>query len=55
MNLNEILAYVELGFQAMSEMMEMLGNLPNIIFISIGLIMIGIWLFLQANFPKEQE
>ena len=55
MNLNEILAMVEIGFNKLANLMEILQNLPNIIFISIGFILIGIWLFLQATFPKERE
>ena len=55
MNFNEILAIVEIGFNKLANLMEILQNLPNIIFIVIGFILIGTWLFLQATFPKESE
>ena len=53
MNLNDILYFIELGFNKMAILMENLNNWPNILFIAIGFVLVGYWLYLQSSYPKE--
>ena len=56
MNLNELLEYVEIGFQKLVLLMELLQNIPNVIFIVMIILMLGIWIYLQNNhFPNQPQ
>jgi hypothetical protein len=55
MNLNDILAPIVKFLQWTFEGLVFLGNLPNKLFIMVGFIALGSWLFMQYRYNQQKD